>query len=360
MADLVICVNDNYPPDKSFEYLFATDQQVFEVVNRLFPDAKRELEGGEYITRFVSYRETGTAQFVRPGQTRAPTLVNVMKKLTIGWCHTAADYGVLREQLLAAKGDSTKLIDHIKGQRMTTQVDLAAMIERAFWEAPSSTDDRIPYNAAYYIVPITGAQVTAGTGAGAFQGQNPTGFSTVAGIDGSDSTYSRWRNWNSVAAASDGSYTNDDEDRLGRMFRHLNFEAPATAEDLSKPAFQNRRMYLNETSLQNMERAAKNQNANVGWDLAYAQGRTTFKGMPLKWIPSLDTYRACWGYYPIIMLNFAYLYPVVRREVFFNQSTYPATAEKPDLTVTWVDVDYNIICTNRQQVGGVHSYVAAA
>lgn len=360
MADVIIAVNHAYAPKNEFEYLMDTGIHSFELVNRLFTREKIQVQGGEYISRFVNYRENGTAEFVAPAQVFAPGMVATLKKLTIPWRHAKAHYAVVREEMLACR-DPEAMIEVIIPRRISTQVDQALLIETQLWAAPDATSEITPLTIPYYIKPITGAQVTTGTTLdGEFQGQNPTGYLDVAGIDSSDPEYARWRNWNSQASNSSGEYAETDEERLGWTFENLNFEAPANAEELKLPAFNNRRMYTNGTTLRSMWRALRNQNDQVGWELGKGQGAVTFRGVPVKWQKQLDTYNAARGYYPTYLCNFSAMFPVIRAGDYFRQQTFPPSVYQPDVSVTYMDISYNLLCPNRQMVGAVHSYVAAA
>ena len=359
MTDMVLVTLAQYPPEKNFEYLFNSDIHSFELLNRAFRQERTMIVGGKTINRFVNYRETGTANYVLPASTYQPSISATMAELSIGWRHGHGHFSVIRDELQACRS-TEQLVDLVQERRLVNQMDIALLVEKQFTAAPSAADeDTHPYSMPYYIVPITSAQISAGTAAGDFQGQNPTGFSAVAGIDASSSTYARWRNWNANLPNSTGEYTDTVEDRMGRMFRHLHFEAPWIASGLTEPRFMNKRLYVNETSLMDMERKAKQQNDNVGSDLAKYQGATLFKMLPLIWLKPLDTYSAYYGYYPIIFWNWAHAKICVREGDFFRTETFPPDKYQPDVTTTHQDVAYNMLVTNRQCLGGVISYVAA-
>ena len=359
MTDMVLVTLAQYPPDKNVEYLFDSDIHTFEILNRAFRKERTTIVGGKSINRFVNYRETGTANFVLPAATYQPSISATMAEITIGWRHGHGHFSLIRDELQACRS-TEQLVDLIKQRRLATQMDIALLIEKQFLAAPSVADkDSHPYSLPYYVTPITSAQVTAGTAAGEFQGQNPTGFSDVAGLDSSDSLYSRWRNWNANSPNATGEYTDTVEDRLGRMFRNLYFEAPWIASGLTEMRYMNKRIYINETSLMDMERKAKQQNDNVGADLAKYQGATLFKGLPLIWLKPLDTYSAYFGFFPIVCWNWAYATICIREGQFFQTETFPPDKYQPDVTTTHQDVAYNMPVTNRQGIGGILSYVAA-
>ena len=360
LADLVTACNDNFPAEGSFEYLYdSTIPRNFEMLGRLAKD-KLVLRGGEYISDYVVYRENGTAQFVLPGQVTQPSITNVMKKVTIPWCHVNAHYSMVNEEL-RANVKPEAMVNIIKPRRASTQVDMATMIEKQWIGAYDSTDSKKPLTLSYWGVPITAAQVTTGTTLnGAFQGQlGVTGATDIGGINPVTAAYARWRNWNAESSNSDGEFTLDDAERLGRMFDNLNFDTVPQVDDLKKPVYDNRRVYINYTTKLSMERRAAAQNDNLGADLAKYQNSTMFRGYPLVWLNQLDTYSAMWGYFPIIVTNWAYGQMVVREGVYFREETFAGDRFQHDMTTVHMDLDYQLRCTNRQQFVGVLSYVAA-
>ena len=358
LADLVAATQDAYPLTPNFEYLRSTRVHSFELCNRIFREDDVQIQGGEHISYYVVYKENGTAQYVLPGEVHQPSIVNVMKKVTFDWARARAHYSVLHEEIVACRGPE-KLIGLLGPRRAATQMDLSLMIEEQLWAAPDSSDEKIPNSLQYFIVPITTTQVAAATTLnGAFQGANPTGESDVGGLDASDATYARWRNWNAVSDNSSGEWTATVERRMGRMFRNLDWETPDDVDQLQDARFQSTRLYINETTLESAEAAAKAQNSQVGYDLGRYQGKTLYKGLPFKWQKPLDTYEATLGYYPVVMVNFNHLFAVVRSGDFFRETTFPADKYQPDVVTTFEDLAYNLTTDNRQLVGGVLSYVA--
>lgn len=352
LADLVLCVTDNHPADKSFEYLRDPSYHTFELMNRIFSKEKIEIQGGENISRFVNYRESGTAEYVLPAKVYQPAMIATLKKITIPWRHAHGHWAIVREEMLGCRGPE-QLIDEVKVKQTVAKVDMSILIESMLWAAPDATSEILPLTIPYWVVPYPVAGATA---AGAQQGTFQSGYTDIAGLDPSDAAYTRWKNWNFQWSNNAGEWTSVDGKRMGRMYRHLQFEAPQLASNLSDSKFSNLRLYTNETTLESMEENAKKQNDQVGPDLGRYQGSTLYRGLPPVWQSQLDTYIAAQGYYPTYLINFAYLKPVVREGDYFREETFKASMYQPDVTVTHMDLSYNLLCTNRQLVGGCGSY----
>ena len=378
MADLIIAADAARPGAEKkpgFAYLQkATAPRRFELMNHAFPDHKLMVRGGEYIDDYVIYKENGTASYVLPGQLQTISSENVLLKLRMGWAHANAFWMIINEEVLACRGKQ-QIIDLVLARRVATQMDMAIMVEEQMWAAGDATSAVLPFTIPSHLPPITGYQVTDSGSfgmdlTGAFQATYASGFSDYLGADTgahtatvgwSSETYKRLRSYNAVASNSAGEFTDTDEDRLGKMMDYLGFDVPFLVDIPKSANEQQQRLYVNYTSKQSMERKAKQQNDQVGSDLARYQGGTLFRGLEPIWQIQLDTASAtARGTFPIYLINWAHGQPIVREGKFFRAQTFPAIAQQHDVTTTHLDLDYNFRVANRQQFGGVLSYVAAA
>lgn len=352
----------------------------FEILGPVLEGRKQLMKGGSGVDWFTIYRDGGSFQFVLPGQTYQPGIVNVFAKGTAPWCHAHWDYSILRNELLSNR-EPEKLCDFLRGRKTAEYMNAAINMETAFFADPSYGSDTQPLTLGYWLVPITGAQVSD-SGAygglnvnGAFQGGLPNAgavYTDVGGIDPgyytagsthawSATTYSRHRNWNFGWSNSSGAYTDVDEDNLGNAFDGIDFQPPKFVEDLDKGPNALKRVYVCQVLKNSMERACKNQNDNIGVDLARYQNATLFRSLPLTWLKLLDTASTTYrGTYPIIGVNWAHGHIVVREGEDFLEQTFGPDKYLPDMTTTEVDFTYQFVVSNRQQFAFIGSYVAAA
>ena len=379
MLDVVTSVIDAHPLGNNFDYLFSKDcPRHFELLSSLARD-KTMIQGGQFVSNFVVYKETGTAAFVLPAQTYQPGITDVIKKVTIPWAHANANWSVIDEELLECRSEQ-QLLNILGPRRAATQMDLAMLIENEFWAAPDATtysQGLQPLTMPYWIVPMVNYQVgdtgTVGCDvAGAFQGGitgNDESFTDVAGVDPGtyanttgfdDNTYARWRNYTWLRTDSAGAWNDTDADRLGWAFEYMDFEVPPLATDIDKPQYRDRKIYVCKVAKQSMERATGNQNSQVGVDLSKYQGRTLFRSLPLTWQIQLDTASASRGAYPIYLTNWAHGRMIVRAGRNFVERSFPGDKYQPDTTTTHTDLSYQIWVPNRQLFGANGSYVAAA
>lgn len=348
--------------NKSIEYLL--DKHQYVVVDQWFREDRIEQEGGTQIIRDVIYREDGEAAFVLPGEVRTRSTMNVIAQITMPFCLMPKQHTITEFEINANRGrEQLKKLSTAK--RQVALKSIADTLESRVWQLPDVTNNKKPRGVPYWIVPITSSQRTAhgvaGTKTGALQGENPSGFSDCGGIDASDDTKTRWRNWNDTWTNSAADMTEEDLVRIGRMHRHMRFQAPITVADIDKRSFQKTRIYACEDVIDNFSKVTRAQNDQLGSDAGKYLGAgvtqtgvPTFRGLPLIWIEQLDGDTTL----PFVMLNHDKFYPVVRQGVWLREGSPMRTVDQPDTFTTWIDNEFNILCLNRAEGGGMISYPA--
>jgi len=362
LLDLWITTLNNLPWEGQHEVLLSRHDHP--ILNEVFDPTKVQSDGGTQLTRKLQYRESGNADWVRPAAVRDRSIVGVLVDVSLPWCGIQTSHSMVAAEMRRNLGKA-KLISMAKVRRTDAMLDMADKIEPRLWATiDNGTDDLHPYGINYHIPPITGVQVTTQAGDDTvthFRGANPvdsdgpTDLGEYCGVDVSDDTYARMRSYNDVWDNSAGDITEDGLTKMGRMFRRLHWRSPKLATDLEQGTFSKIKICTAETVLENLEKQAKLQNDQVGADLGRYMGATLFKGLPIEWSEDLDTTT-----YPLFMLNLNYIFPVIEQDTDFREDTPMRDIEQPDVFSTYVDLAFQLLCTNRQRVGGRIDYVAAA
>jgi hypothetical protein len=323
-------------------------------VSSLWQESKRKIDGGTGISDRVAVDNNGAAKHVHPGEPTNPTIVNNLRSIFIPWKSGQTDWSVLDAEYHENKGQSTKLIDLVKERRARAMESMVETLEDAFWADPDASNDRIPYGIQYYLPPITGAQVTAGTGQGAHQGEHASGFSDCMGLDAS--TYTRWQSYNATWDTSDGSITEEGVRRIARMLRRLKWKAPRLVGDMSDTQM-DMKLVAEETIYENICSRARQQNDDLGPDVTMYYNQPLVSGTPVEWVEQLDDTSLS---YPMYAVNMNYLITTVLSGIDFKESAPLRDTTQHDVATSYVDVRYNYRTTNRQRLGGLISYVAAS
>ena len=349
LLDLLKTTMDAMPWDGQFENL--QKYHDYPVLNKWFQQDRIVFDGGTSIVRNVQLGENGSAKFTRPYEPASPAVVDVQGRLRANWVQATADYSIARQEMMRNRGKA-KLIDLVKSRRLAALEDFANLLEDFAWQAPSSSsDDLHPMGLPYWIVPITSDQQTNGTYG--HQGGNPTGFNDCGGIDASADANSRWRNYNDAWTNSDGDVTADDVDKITRMLRRLRFKSPVMISEMNDGQYKDIGLYTNEKVLESLEQLARKSNDNLGADVGKYAGATVVKNLPIQWVEQLDTDTTN----PFYAVNHAYFHPFVMEGDYFRETGPMNSRDLHDVFTTFVDTQFNFICTNRQRAGGMISRV---
>jgi len=349
LRDLLKTTLENHPWDGKFETL--QKYHDYPVCNIWFQKDRVIFDGGTSVVRNVQLAENGSAKFTRPYEPASPTVVDVQGRLRTEWVQATADYSISRQEVLRNRS-KPRLIDLLTGRRHGAMTDLANLLEEYAWQTPSGpSDDLHPMGIPYWIVPITSAQQTAESYG--HQGENPSGFSDCGGIDASQTDNARWRSYNDAWTNADGDIADDDVIKVTRMLRRLHFRSPLFINDVDSGGYRNMRLYANETILEALEDRARKNNDQLGSDVARYAGATVIKNIPVIWIEQLDGDST----HPLYAINHGYFHPFVMEGDFFRETGPMNSREQHDVFTTFVDLQFNFLCINRQRAGGVISRV---
>jgi hypothetical protein len=366
LLDLIQLTRSAFPFMPKFDVLLK--YQRHEAFDRLFRDDSRTMETGNAIEHRVQVNTSGAAKQTQPYAVDSPTVSPQMKALNVSWTYHQTDYTIERHELLQNRGNIEKIGDLLNSRRIDAMNDSADLLEELLWNVPLTITDTLnPFGIPYWLVPITGAQVTSATSG--YQGQNPLAqdagqFTTTGGIDASATGNERWKSYNDVWSNSSGNVEEDDLDKMRRAFRKLNWKAPQTTADLSEGAARNLRFYAGDILLTNMERAARAQNDQLGSDIGKFAETTSFKRVPIEYVPVLDTRDSAantvYGQYPLVAINWSFLKIAILKGDMYRETGPLNSRDQHNVFTTFMDLTYQMFTRNRQRLGFIISYVAAA
>jgi len=329
-ADLVETIRDHAPKDVWEDISF--DRQRYIALPELMRQARDNIQGGEKLTWPVKVEKTDTAQPVGLFTKRTVDVPMLMTTAEVPWRHVTA-YWVSNElEDSLAKGPE-RLVKIVNVRRNGAFQDLCAQFESGFWSTGGAGDDY--YGLFYYLVHNNTVGQTGG---------NPTvGGSTVsvAGISRDD--YANWKNWS-------GSYTDITRTDFVRKMRELaNKSKFLNPYPNPTPSDKGRRMgyYTDYAVWEILVELAQNQNDRLGPDLTALEGRVTFHGQQIVWVPELDSH----GYDPMIGINWSVVKFKFLTGEFMNELGAKQSAEQPRTWVHWIDTTLNLECTNPRNAG---------
>jgi hypothetical protein len=168
-------------------------------------------------------------------------------------------------------------LDLLKLRRSEAMQSAVELMEQKFWAIPDATATKDPYGIFYWLQPNT----TEG-----FNGGIPSGFTDVAGL--SPTTYPTWQNWTGDYVAGGAGDTSGSLVPMARKAAHFcMFKPPVSNPDYEKGV--NWQHLVPYSVLQAMEKYLKDNNENIGFELAKYADQVVFKRVPVEHAPMLDS-----------------------------------------------------------------------
>jgi len=307
----------------------ASSLQKYVAARRLIRKKSIKFDSGKAIQFQAMITKSDAAAWTGMYGVDNPTQSDVLATGEIPWRHCKTSW-TFEEREIDMNGSVSRILDLMKVRRYDAQLGYAELMESAFWGIPASSSDRLlPYGIKYWIT----HNATLG-----FNGGNPSGFSSVAGIDAS--TVSGWKNFS-------GRYTAITPDDLVTKMREAavktEFEPPM--EYPSYKSSDERGYYTNYDVLKGLEDIAMAQNDNMGNDVAPKDGQVTFRRRAVEWVPQLDSDTND----PIYGIHWGWFRPVFLEGWMFRELGPQRHPGQHTTFVTYYDSTMNFECRNRRE-----------
>lgn len=308
------------------------------MVARWFAAGKDKTKTGSRCTWPVVYRKGTSAKHSRLGQKDAVSIQNVSKLGHAQWTHFGFNYSWLRQEVLMVQNDPDALVDLMGSRRASEQVGALDDLEEKGWSAPTDETDaeENPMGIPFWI------QKNASS-TGAFEGGDPSGFTSGAG-GLAVASYPNARNYTDVYSA----FTDEDVvKKIRRAMFRMRYKRPAILnKDIKAENYGGTRICVNLETKLSLVDIAKNNNDSMGWDLAVGDKEMRFYRHTFDYVPYLDADTDN----PIYFIDEDTLYPVVLKGDRFVESEVRNT-ESHDYFTVFTDLTYQYVCDNRRHNG---------
>lgn len=317
------------------------DLQDHVAMRHILKKEKVQFSSGPGITRNMMVRKVQNARNVGLYASDQTDVKPIMETIEIPWRHTTTSYGFDHREITMNKG-ANEIFDLIKTRRTAAMQDLATFTEEQFWNRPTSSTDKLtPYGLFYWLVD----SATAG-----FDGQNPSGFSSVAGLDASSAAYENWRNYTDQYTA----VTQDDlVDKMWTAYKLTGFRAPVESPGYERGG-DRFGIYTTIDTLRQMRKFVESRNDNLGKDLAMFGDSVTFMRTGIEWVPQLDAIQKQTPTplikHPVIGINWSVLYPVFLKEWNMKETGPIVNGQAHTVSEVFVDMTWNLLCTDRRRL----------
>ena len=261
---------------------------------------------------------------------------DVMTEGLLPWVNHRKGFAI-DERELDSNQDPESLVDDMEVLRNDMWTRTADDFELKSMQVPALNDKLLPSPIPYYVV---WEDSSAGKFTSAAAGNIHT---TIAGIDPSVQT--KYQNHTST-------YVNATRDDLGlrvsRAIRQTGWRPPINTRGDQKVSHA---IYMDQTTIENNEIMAANQNDQMGPDTQPMFNRSMIARIQPTWLPVLDD-QAASGSNPVYIINHMYLYPVFKKGWKFREYPPRQAAKQVSAVEVYNLSVYNWACPlrNRQAV----------
>ena len=308
------------------------DTQEFYALPNILKKDKAEFKTGDSISVNAMFDDNGQARMVDMNATDTYGINDVMGTGTAPWRHATWNWAIDRRESAINSGDAEQIVKLINTRRYAAYVSAAKLLESQFWGKPAtSADETSLWGIDMYIVK------NASTG---FNGGNPSGF--TAGEIYDSTVRTRWKNYTAQMTALSSA---DGVTLMRRAAALTQFKSPIDAAEVRNGKLR-RAIYTNLDNILIFGDIARNQNENLGNDVAEKDGQATFHRLPIYHVPQLnsDSQDSIYG------VDWSTFNPVFLKGEYIKESKpYPLLGIQHTKVVVDVDMTMNFVCYDRRR-----------
>ena len=326
IADIAATTYDHLPKLR-FQQI-AQELQDYEVLPKVFKRAQSI--SGESIKKILMTSHGSNAKHVGLYNTDITAVADVTSTIDTPWRHAVTSWAFDSREVSMNQAGPWQIVELMKLRRADALLSQAKLLEEAFFKSPSaSTDTTEPHGVPYWIV------TSASKG---FEGGTPSGHSSVGGL-----SHSNFKNYTDTYSA----FTKSDLiDSMREAFLKVGWKSPVTVRDYRRGLGQRHRYYTDVTTRLNMEILGEDQNMNLGRDLASMDGNIVFRGIPIVWVPRMDTE---FSDNRIYMIDFDYFICYFLKGRSLLESKPMPSASSHNGIESYIDTTYNYQCFDRRR-----------
>jgi hypothetical protein len=308
--------------------------------------------GGKRLEGRVNLSDEGNARHTGIWEDDTHNIVNISKRYEVAWVYSTTNMSWNVKEMNLNSGPE-EIFDTIQNKYDNMCREWVDEVLDKVWLTPASaTDDLTPLGISAWLSQGTDGSTGGWTG---YTSKYADGNSfNVAGLASSSTSNARWA---SYYADHDGNLDDSLMVLLDRAFRKLNFRGPSipkalNAPDGYKPTFS---MYSNDNVIGTINLYLMKSDDQAGFRFQNYFGVPHFKGVPIMYVPILDTadtYR--YGTDPIFGINHNMIYPIVQSQS--NWTIGPdvdcAPAGQHNIRRRYGDLQYAVFAPQGRQFAG--------
>jgi hypothetical protein len=338
--------------DKKASYTYLYDTYSF---FNTFWRTHMKFTGGDELEGHIVLGDEGNAKHTGRWAEDTHNIVNITKKYTLNTVHatTNMSYNLVEADL---NRGPERIYDMIETKYDNMCREMVDEVYGKIWLTPAnSSDSDNPHGISAWL-PLGTDDSTGG-----WTGYTPKyGNGSSYNIGGLTSSATENARWASYYADHNGNLDDSLYVLLDRACRKLNFEGPAQpkALDLNTPGASSNfgafSIYTNDTVLGTLNALNYKNDDQSGYRISEHYGIPMFKGIPMYYVPMLETADTTrYGTNPIFGINHQLLYPKVLNGWYFRISppVNRAAGNQHLVMSVYCDLEYQVWGKQRRHMG---------
>lgn len=340
IADIAVAGLAHYDRYKMTDLASDDEEHIF--LPQITQKERMVVSNGSSFTWDILKSDAGDARRIGLHDKDEYAITDVLAQGDVPWRHYNKGYAAdIREK--GMNSGPAKIVDIMQARRAAAWQSFSNLLESDGWSKPatSSIKDQMFGLKTWIVKKVTGDSLA--TGNGEFGGGNPSGFTSgVAGVDSTSIT--RWANWTHCYANVTKS------DLIAKMrlaFHRTNFKSPIKDKRRDTQRGPDRYViYMPYLILRDLETIAEQQNQNGGRDVAFMDGRTVFRRVPLVPVSKLDDDSDD----PVYFVNWAVMFfAILEGFGLREEKVHPIEGMRFDVGAN-IDLSGNLVCQNRRRL----------
>ena len=308
------------------------------VFKRLWRKGKMEFSGDQSQFNLM-IDENHSARGVGLYYTQNITPNNVLTNAVMPWRHAHWNWGIDHREIAMNAGNENKIVDILKVQRWAALASGILYMEKKGWQVATPTDPDF-VGIPYWIVKSN----TATTTNEGFNGNTPSGYSTVAGLTPTATNIApKWSNY----AAQYTTVSKDDLVVKMEVMADMTDFMPLIDELPTYSVGEDQGFYLNRPTRQSLKALLEAQNDDLGFDLDPTNGHMMFRRGPCTWVKQLDYDTTN----PVYSINWGDFHFMGLRGWMMREKVFDTLPNQPTVMACFTDTSLNTYCTNRRRQG---------
>ena len=316
---------------------------------------KEMFQGGAEIEEYLELDPGAPATDYSPTDVFSYTNVDTLTKVKVPWRFTQNYYTWTEQEILLSSGAKVAMKNLHKAKKQGAYTSIFDKLEDSLVATPETAQmetstGRTPYSLRCFITDNGNAPTSLNGGV------TGADWTTVSGVNPTDKPY-----WKNQVSTYDGTSATTVRDTIlkamDKCWLKTGFRAPTNSQEYFTDSNMRRMKIIASTEgvayMSEIARSANDRLTPAG-DVGWSVGNVTFHGIPIKYVPALDTVDAtpdAAGKPKYRFVNLNHFKLIFHPKKFMTIKDVTPAPNQPHVNLVLFDTYRQLMCTSRRRQG---------